>query len=159
MIAHLDFAAAGLEALPARQKTAAIVLAVGLLLLVLELVRRRKLREEYSLMWVVTSVGVLLLAVVGDPVVWLSQLVGAANPASTLFLGALLFLLLLALQFSIRLSKLTYRNKALGQRVALMEEELRRLQHTVTPRGASTHGATSGAATADKERRRKGGAA
>lgn len=146
MIALLDFADATLEALPQRQRIAAVVLSVGLLIVVLELVRRRKLREEYSLIWVVTSVVVVALALIGEPIVWVSRVIGAANPASTLFLGGMLFLLLLALQFSIRLSKLTYRNKALAQRIALLEEEVR------AQRGPSMQ-------TPDADRRRKGGVA
>lgn len=117
-----------LEPLPERQRLTAIVVAIAVLLLVLELVRRRKLREEYSWVWAMTAAILMVLAMNGNLLVELSQWVGAANPVSTLFFGALLFLLALGLQFSIRLSRLTHRNRTLAQRLALLEQEIERLK-------------------------------
>ena len=116
-----------LQPLPARQKLIAVALAVAVLLFVLELVRRRKLREEYSVLWVLTSVALLVLALQQNLILHLTALIGAVQSTSTLFFGALVFLMMIALQFSVRLSKLTQRNKALAQRIALMQEELERL--------------------------------
>lgn len=117
-----------LEALPGRQTAVAIAIAVAMLVLVLELVRRRKLREEYSWVWIATAVALILVAVDQDVLVWFSRCIGAASTVSTLFLGALLFLLGVALQFSVRLSRLTHRNRTLAQRLALLEEEVARLR-------------------------------
>jgi hypothetical protein len=116
--------------LPERQKAIAIVLALTLLVFVLELVRRRKLREEYSWLWVLTSLLLIVLALRQDLIDQISVWVGSATSTSTLFFGCLLFLLLLALQFSVRLSRVTQRHRTLGQRVALLEKELERLQGT-----------------------------
>lgn len=134
--------AAELEALPGRQTVVAIALAVGMLLLVLELVRRRKLREEYSWVWVATAIALILLATNQGVLVSISHWIGAASTVSTLFFGALLFLLAVALQFSIRLSRLTHRNRTLAQRVALLEEEMARLRvdRRVTPREPRSDG-------------------
>lgn len=121
----------GFAPLPERQQLTAILLAVGILILVLELVRRRRLREEFSWVWVAVSITLLTLALTETPLVTLTAWIGAASRVSTLFFGALVFLLLLALQFSIRLSKLTHRHKSLSQRTALLESELRRLRRTV----------------------------
>jgi hypothetical protein len=134
-----------LEPLPERQTVLAIVLAVTMLIVVVELVRKRKLREEYSFLWVGTAAVLLLLAVKQDLIIELSKLFGAADSSSTLFFLALVFLMLLCLQFSVRMSKLTSRNKALSQRIALLEremEEIRRPQREV-----------------QREKSRKGGAA
>ncbi|MCA8949589.1 MAG: DUF2304 domain-containing protein [Planctomycetes bacterium] len=120
--------AVALEPLPGRQKLTAIVVAVGVLLLVLELVRRRKLREEYSWFWAATAMALIVLAVYDGCLVELSRWIGAASPVSTLFFGAFLFLLALALQFSIRLSRLTHRNRTLAQRLALLEEQIERMR-------------------------------
>jgi hypothetical protein len=117
-----------LDPLPDRQRFAAIVVAVTVLLLVVELVRRRKLREEYSWLWALTGIALIALAVNNGLLVTVSQWIGAASPVSTLFFGALLFLLALALQFSVRLSRLTHRNRTLAQRLALLEHEIERLQ-------------------------------
>ena len=117
-----------LEPLPGRQRLTAIVVAIAILLLVLELVRRRKLREEYSWFWAATAMLLIVLALYEGFLVELSSWIGAASVVSTLFFGAFLFLLVLALQFSIRLSRLTHRNRTLAQRLALLEQEIERLR-------------------------------
>ncbi|MBL8737040.1 MAG: DUF2304 domain-containing protein [Planctomycetes bacterium] len=107
-----------------RQRTVALLLAAGAIVLVFELVRRRKLREEYSWVWVAIAAVVATLALQQDLLLVVSRWIGASSPVSTLFFGALLFLMTLALQFSVRLSRLTQRHKTLGQRLALLEAEL-----------------------------------
>jgi hypothetical protein len=113
--------------LPERQRVIAIVFAIAILLVVVELVRKRKLREEYAILWIVTASGLLLLAFELRVLYWLTELAHAEAPVSVLFFCACLFLLAVALQFSVRLSKLTWRNKDLTQRLALLEDELKRL--------------------------------
>lgn len=152
-----------LEPLPERQKLVAVTLAVCLLLVVLEMVRRRKLREEYSVLWVLTAGALLVLAFEQDLILVVTGWIGAATATSTLFFGGLVFLMLVALQFSVRLSKLAHRNKALGQKVALLEEELEKLRPQDTERataGAGDERARHSQPLTDRERRsRKGGAA
>ena len=116
-----------------RQKIVAIVLALALLALVIELVRRRKLREEYSVLWIVTAVCLMALAWQYRLLDVVQHATGIVEPQFALFFGGLLFLMLIALQFSVRLSKLTYRNKALTQRVALLERELEDLRDDAAP--------------------------
>lgn len=119
---------AQLAPLPERQRLVAVLLATGVLVFVVELVRRRKLREEYSWVWVATSLVLIALAASRDLLDTLSSWIGAASSVSTLFFGAFVFLLALVLQFSVRLSRLTHRHRTLAQRMALLEEEVRRLR-------------------------------
>jgi hypothetical protein len=119
---------AELEPLPARQRFVACLLAAIVLGVVVELVRRRKLREEYSWVWVATAFALLVLAAVPDLLVLLSGWIGSASSVSTLFFGAFVFLLGLVMQFSVRLSRLTHRHRTLAQRMALLEHELARLR-------------------------------
>jgi hypothetical protein len=121
---------------PVRQRILAISVAVAILILVIELVRRRKLREEYSVLWVVTAIGLLVIAFNVKWLLWATALVGAVQPPSTLFFGGLLFVMLLCLMFSVRISRLTYRLRTVSQRLALLEEELHR-------RGGATPGGRS----------------
>jgi hypothetical protein len=111
-----------------RQRAVAIGLAAAVVLLVFELVRRRKLREEYSWVWIAVAATITLLALQQDLLLTVSRWIGSSSSVSTLFFGALLFLLALVLQFSVRLSRLTHRHKTLGQRLALLEEEVGRLR-------------------------------
>ncbi|MCA8942890.1 MAG: DUF2304 domain-containing protein [Planctomycetes bacterium] len=127
----------GSNILPDHQQTVAIVLAAVILVVVLDLVRKRKLREEYSILWIVTAIALLAMAIETDLLVLFQRAVGAVLPVSALFFGALLFLMLVALQYSVRLSKLTARNKTLCQKLALLERDLdtlRRELHDELPR-------------------------
>lgn len=117
-----------LEPLLDRQQVVAVVVAVGLIVLTFELVRRRKLREEYAWVWIVTAVVLAVLALQQDLLLTISRWIGSASVVSTLFFGAFLFVLALLLQFSVRLSRLTHRHRTLGQRLALLEEEVERLR-------------------------------
>lgn len=128
MIDALPQAAAEVLPLLDRQRYVALAVATAVVVLVFELVRRRKLREEYSWVWVATATFVAALALEGDLLTTLSVWVGSSSPVWTLFFGTMVFLLALALQFSVRLTRLTHRHRTLGQRLALLEAEVQRLR-------------------------------
>ena len=127
-IVNWSAAATDLEPMPERQRLVALLFAAALVVLIFELVRRRKLREEYSWVWVTTACCLAVLALQQDVLITLSQWIGSASAVSTLFFGAFLFVLALLLQVSVRLSRLTHRHRTLGQRMALLEEEVGRLR-------------------------------
>jgi hypothetical protein len=106
------------------QRLFAIVASALTLLGVLELVRRRKLREEYSLLWVLTAVGMLVLSSWYGLIGWLTGLIGAVTPTTTLFLFALLFLLLISIHFSTVLSRLAQQVRRTAQELAVLRAEL-----------------------------------
>lgn len=102
------------------------VLASSLLLLgVLELVRRRRLQERYALLWLLSALVLMGLAVWRGLLEEVAALVGVAYPPSALFLIAFAFILLLLLHFSIAVSRLSEQTKILAQRLALLEERQR----------------------------------
>lgn len=110
--------------MPIGQKIFAILVSVGVLFFVVELVRRKKLREEYSVLWLATGAAMLVMVVKYSWLVWLTNFIGAALPTTTLFLGSIIFLMLIAVQFSIKLSKLTDQVKNLVQENALLQAKL-----------------------------------
>jgi hypothetical protein len=114
--------------MPIRNKIVALMFGIGMLILIIDLVRRRKLREEYSWLWLMTGSGILLLTLWFGLLKWVTHVVGAIAPASTIFLFAFLFLILISLHFSVVISKLTSQNKELAQRYALLELELREMK-------------------------------
>jgi hypothetical protein len=103
------------------------ILAIGasaaLLLYILEMVRRRKLREEYSILWLFGSVVILILSVKKDWLEWASQAAGIFYPPSFLFLVGILFVVLILIHFSITISKLYQMNKKMAQELALLKQE------------------------------------
>jgi hypothetical protein len=98
----------------------ALVGALFALLFVLEMVRRRRLKEEYSLLWVLTAVGLIVLALWYDLLVNITDLIGGVAPSSTLFFFGLIFVFAMLLHFSVRVSMLERRITALVQELGLM---------------------------------------
>ena len=100
------------------------VVAIGgslvILLLVIELVRRRRLKEEYSVLWVVTALVLLALSIWYQALLGITELVGAVLPSSTLFFFGLAFALLMLLHFSVRISQLERRITVLIQELGLI---------------------------------------
>ena len=94
--------------------------AAVVLLLILELVRQRKLKEEYSLLWVLTAIFILILSIWFGLLSDLTRLIGGTVPSSTLFFMGLIFVLVLLLHFSVRISAMERRITALVQEIALM---------------------------------------
>jgi hypothetical protein len=123
--------------LPTRQVVVFLGLVLVLLAAILELVRRRVLRVEYSWLWIAACLTTILLILRYDLLVALTQLVGAVVPTSTLFFLCILYLALLCLHYSIRISDLTHQVKDLAQEMALL-----RARHA-DPRAASGDDAPS----------------
>jgi hypothetical protein len=101
------------------------------LVFIVELVRRRKLRTAYSLLWLFTGAIVLLLVVSEALVLGLAELLGVHSPASMLFAAGILFSLLILLEHSLALSSLWYDKKRLAQENALLEWRIRQLEANV----------------------------
>jgi len=114
--------------MPIRIKIVTFIICIAMILLIVELVRRGKLREEYSHLWFATWAGILILMVWFDLLKWISHSIGAVSNVSTLFFFAFMFLILISLHFSVVISKLTNRLKDLSQQYALLQGELKALK-------------------------------
>lgn len=106
------------------QRIAAIALTAGLILLILELVRRRRLMERYAILWLFSAAVLLLLAAWKGLLTTIAVGVGIHYPPSLLFAAAFAAELLLLLHFSLAVSSLTDQNKILAQRVGLLQHRL-----------------------------------
>jgi hypothetical protein len=103
----------------------AITGSIVLLGFVLELVRRRRLKEEYSVLWVLTSIVIVVLAVWYQLLLTITDVIGAVLPSSTLFFFGLLFALAMLLNFSVRVSMLERRMTLLVQELGLLTVDRR----------------------------------
>jgi hypothetical protein len=97
-----------------------VVGCLGLLLFILEAVRRRQLKEEYTVLWVITALVLLLLAAWEGLLRGVRDLIGAGSEASTLYFFGLLFVVFLLLHFSLRVSRLERRMTSMMQEIALL---------------------------------------
>jgi Uncharacterized conserved protein (DUF2304) len=108
---------------PLRVSLAASVASVLLILVVLELIRSRRLRERYALLWLATGIVLLVLSAWRDGLNTIAGWVGVTGyPPAVLFAVATLFILVVLLHYSTVLSRLSDQNAILAQRVALLEE-------------------------------------
>jgi hypothetical protein len=101
-----------------------IVLAAAVIAFIVHLVRSRRLRAKYSVLWLTIGVGLAVLAIFPDLLVGISDLFGIGYPPATFMLLALSFLLVLVLHFSWELSRLEDRTRALAEEYALLRGEL-----------------------------------
>jgi hypothetical protein len=125
-----------------RIQIVAIVASGALLLLVLELVRRRRFLERYAILWLLSAVTLLGLAVWRGLLAKLASTIGIIYPPNALFVIAFGFVLVLLLHFSLAVSRLSDQAKVLAQRLALLEQRMHDAeQQSEEERVAATLGA------------------
>jgi hypothetical protein len=110
----------------ARIQVVAIVAAAALIVVLLDLVRRRRLLERYALLWLFSAAILLALAIWRDLLADVADLIGVAYPPNALFLIAFGFVLVLLLHFSLAVSRMSDQIKVLAQRLALLDEHVRK---------------------------------
>ncbi len=106
------------------QRAEVIALAVVICLCIFELLRRRRLLERYAIVWFVAGVCVLVLAVWKGLLTTLSHAAGIYYPPSALFAVTFLFVLVMLVNFSTTVSRLSDQNNKLAQRLALLQRRL-----------------------------------
>jgi len=105
------------------QKAFSVATVLFLFFIIIFLVKRGKLREEYSWMWLLTGSLLLLIVLWYNILLFLTDLIGAILPTTTIFIFGIIFLVLLSLHFAIKISLLTHEVKNLAQKVSMLEAE------------------------------------
>lgn len=116
---------------PLKTSIAASIASILLLLIVFELIRGRRLKERYALLWIATGVVLLVLSVWRDGLNTIAGWVGVSTyPPAILFAVAILFVIIVLLYYSTVLSRLVDQNTILAQRLALLEQRVDEGVHT-----------------------------
>ena len=114
----------------------AVLIAAFVFIVVIEMLRRRKLREKYAAMWLVVSLGVVALGVIPGLPKWLSGLVGFQLAANFVLASAAFVLLFVVLQLSSEVGHLEEEVRTTVEEIALlrceMEDMRARLDERVT---------------------------
>jgi len=119
---------------PLKVSIAATIASLLLLGVVFELIRSRRLRERYALLWVLTGIVLVVLSAWRGGLNTIAGWVGVETyPPAVLFAVALLFILAVLLHYSTVLSKVSDENVILAQRVALLELEVNELRAVSPP--------------------------
>ena len=115
----------GAAGTPLKVSLVAVGASLLLLVVVFELIRSRRLRERYALLWLLTGLVLLALSAWRGGLNTIAGWLGVETyPPAVLFAVALLFVLAVLLHYSTVISKVSDQNVILAQRVALLELEL-----------------------------------
>jgi hypothetical protein len=114
------------------QRVIVALLAMAILTFTIELIRRRKLKEEYALLWILTGITTLMFAMLPEILYFVSGIFGL-HYLTTLLLITFLFLLTIILHYSTVISRLTERETEVAQHLAILEWKLKRLEAVDIP--------------------------
>ena len=121
-----------MRAMPLRAKITIIFLSLALFIFVLNLIRKRRLKIEHSVLWLGVSGVILVASIWQDLADSIAFFVGIEYPPALFLSIAIFFFLVMLMHFSMELSKLKDQNKALTQELALSNNLIRDLQKRTT---------------------------
>lgn len=114
--------------LPFRQQLFMVICGIVLLAIVIWFIRNRKILEQYSIVWIATSLFAICFPWLYSWVEWVTFSIGAGSTTSTVLFFAVLFLLLMNLQMTVKITDLSHKEKDTIQEIALLSHEIDRLR-------------------------------
>lgn len=111
-----------------RIQIVALTVSVLLLLVVFELVRRRKLTEEYSFLWILFALVLLILSARREIPYAVARWLGVYYPPIVLVMVLIVMVLVASLCFSVIVSRQRRQIERLMEETAILSAELRDLQ-------------------------------
>ena len=103
----------------------AIATSILFLLYIVRLIIKGKLREEYSIVWIVCTIILVVFSFWRDGLAVVSDLVGVYSPPNLVFIAAIFAVFIYLLHLSVVVSKLHSQNKQLAQDIALLKEKMK----------------------------------
>lgn len=101
-----------------------IAMSLGLLAIIFNLVREKKLKEKYALIWLLIGISIFVLAVFQNLLNWITLSLGIKMPINTLFFLGIFFIILINIHFSLVISNLAEQNRKIAQKLALLSAEV-----------------------------------
>lgn len=114
-----------------RIQVLSVIGSISLVLFILKLIKRKKLKEEYSLLWLTCGLAFTLLSVFKPLLELFADAVGIIYAPAAIFLMLIVSAFLILIQFSIVISKLSDSNKNLTQEVGILKAELKIISQKV----------------------------
>lgn len=108
-----------------------IIGSILLFLFILKLVKRKKLKEEYSLLWLGFGLIFIALSIFKPLLEIVASTLGILYAPAALLLILVLSVFFILIQFSVVISKLAEGNKNLIQEVGILKAELKKLQLSI----------------------------
>jgi hypothetical protein len=129
----------------------AVASCIGLIAFLVVLLRTRRLREKYAIIWIVVGLGTLVLGAFPGTMGALAKAVGVQTPSNLLFAVALIILLLVCIQLSVEITSLEEETRTLVEEVAMLRFDVERVTQDVAA-GASGPASAGGAPGGPNER-------
>lgn len=104
------------------------VIIIGMLLLIANMVRKKKIDLRYSLSWMCLAVLLLILDIFPNIMEKLAELIGIKTPSNMVFFLGFILLVIVIYSLTASVSRLSNKTKRLTQELALLREELERLK-------------------------------
>ncbi|PWC03812.1 DUF2304 domain-containing protein [Agromyces badenianii] len=105
-----------------------IVAALATLFVVIEMLRRRRLRERHAIWWLIAGILALIIGVFPTILAWLAELLGVGAPTNLVFFVSIAILFLVCIQHSSELTDLESKTRVLAEMSALQDLRLRELE-------------------------------
>jgi hypothetical protein len=121
----------------------AVVVSFALVVAVLWLVRRGALREEHTPIWIGVAAALAVLSLRSDLLAALTRALGAWTTSATVFFLGELFLVIICLDYAVRLSRASVRIKNLAQEVAILRTRVEQLEWDPSEKEEADDGLTS----------------
>lgn len=107
------------------------LLSFALLLFVFNLVRRKNLKENYAILWVLTALALIAAPLLIDYLDELAHALGIYYPPAFIYTLAIMFLIVLLLNFSVIVSGLSEQNKVLIQEQAILKKRITEIEQQI----------------------------
>jgi hypothetical protein len=111
-----------------RIQVIAIIVSVTVLVIIFNLIRKKKIKEEYSLLWILFGIVFVVLSIWRNGLEYIADLLGINYAPAALFIILLAAVFFILIEFSIIISNLTTANKNLAQEIGILKAEIRRLK-------------------------------
>lgn len=98
---------------------------------IVELIRKKKIREEYSLLWLFFGVIFLIISIWTESLWYIADLLGISYAPAAIFLLLIIAIISILIHYSLVISRLTENHKNLTQTIGLLEMELKKLRKEI----------------------------
>lgn len=100
---------------------------------VIEMLRRRRLRERHAVWWLIAGTMALVIGVFPDVLRWAADIIGVEVPLNLVFFVSVAVLFLVCIQHSAELTALEAKTRTLAETAALHELRIEALERTDAP--------------------------
>ena len=130
-----------------------VVTALIALSVVIEMLRRRRLRERHAVWWLIAGTLALIIGLFPNTLAWAAGLIGVAVPLNLVFFVSVAVLFLVSIQHSAELTGLEAKTRTLAERVALQDMRIDELEKQISaqPDPEPGQGAVPGPGTSTAE--------